>query len=163
MNIDDLFTDLVPYRPRIREEMPLLQWVEEFGNTSFLQIDVYTSKKAKENPNGFKASKVKSALINGFQSMTQEQRKLVQDTFSDTWISLALDVNEFRQLIVSTREIMEHARKNRGWKVDPLVRKIQVPKGAELTVGTEPTSETEVDPEPPKEPKSKTNKKKSRK
>ncbi len=151
-DITELLSILQPYRPKMRQDMPLLKWAEEYMKTGFIQIPVYISSKKTENPEGFKWSKVRTTLINGYSNMTPQERQLLQECFVDSSYALVTDMEGLRQVLVFQREF-NMVVKARGNAVNPLIKvfKRQKAEGDAEVVEKPPSEETaEVDDEPKK-------------
>ncbi len=144
-DITELLSNLQPYRPKMRQDMPLLVWAEEYMETGFIQIPVYISSKKTENPEGFKWSKVRTTLINGYSNMTPQERQLLQECFVDSSYALVTDMQGLRQVLVFQREF-NMVVKARGNAVNPLIKVFKRQKSEETEVEVLETDQ-EVEPQ----------------
>lgn len=119
-NLNELLRTSTPYRPRIRSDMPLLEWVEIYNKDGYVVIPAYISSKKDENPEGHKVSKLRTNLFNGYSNMVQTDRLLVQETFVDAYYCLIIDANNLKQCVVLTKDLVK-VFKDDGNHVKPLL------------------------------------------
>lgn len=172
MKLDDLLKEVQPDRPRQRVSIPIALWLTEYAKDGYINIPIYMSVKAKENPDGYKWSAVRKILSNGHINLHEKINKMIKELFSEAFYTITKDRETDHRFALVVPASQVSAMRKRNYHMKPIVEALGDAVTTPVKIVTEPledkTQAGKIEKEvtkvvtPTKEniPKSKKNKKK---